>query len=229
MGAEGKFGQIIKYMKSWAARGGILQTLTIILLAASTTPEIQGQLPQTDDSRYAVADRSAHETRWQRVTWSANRLGHAEVRTNSFVELATGLNFFDETTQQWQPSREEWQVYPDAIAAQAGRHKVILATNLNLGGSVEVLMPDGVRLVSNPVGLGFYDPVDGKQTLLAEVKDCAPQRGAAANEILFRDCFNGIRGSIRYLYTRAGFHQHVVLAVCRTWKTRRSQMTYKRF
>lgn len=92
-----------------------------------------------------------------------------------------------------------------------GRHKVILAHNLNRAGAVDVLTPDGVRLVSSPVGLGFYDPVDGKQVLLAEVRDCEAQRGAAANEIVFRDCLDGIRGSIRYLYTRAGFHQHVVL------------------
>ena len=164
--------------------------------------------PQTD---YSVAERSAHETVWERVTWSTNRLGSVFGRTNSFVELATGLNFFDPTTQQWQPSREEWQAYPDAILASAGRHKVILAHNLNLGGSADVLAADGVRLVLNPVGLGFFDPVDGKRTILAAIKDCAPSWGAATNEIVFRDCFDGIRGSIRYLYTKAGFHQHVVL------------------
>jgi len=127
-------------MKSCTTRGGILQTLTIILLAASAAPNIQAQLP--GDAPYAAAERSAHETRWQRVTWSTNMLGRAVARTNSFVELATGLNFLDETTQQWQPSSEEWQVYSDAIVAQTGLHNVILATNLNLGGSVDVIMPD---------------------------------------------------------------------------------------
>jgi len=210
----GSYGRENKNMKSWAARGGVLQTLTITLLAASTTPKIQAQSPQADDSGYAVAGRSAHETRWERVEWRTNQVGDAVARTNSIVELSTGLTFW--TTQEWRPSREEWQAYPDAVVAQAGGHKVILATNLNLGGSVDVLLPSTeglapVRLISNPVGLGFYDPVDGKHLILAEIKDCSPQWGAATNEIVFRDCFNGIRGSIRYLYTRAGFHQHVVL------------------
>jgi hypothetical protein len=89
---------------------------------------------------------------------------------------------------------------------------VILAHNLNLAGAVDVLLPDDVaRLVSSPVSLGFYDPVDGKQVVIAEVKDCKAERGAAANEIVFWDCFEGVggssfRGSIRFLYTKAGVH-----------------------
>jgi len=162
-------------------------------------------------SDFIAVERGPHQTRWERVLWCVNRLGEIVPITNAFVELSTGLNTFDPQTQQWLPSREEWQVYADAIVAQAGRHKVILAHNLNAGGSVDMLTPEGLRLTSNPVGLGFYDPVDGKHLLLAEIKDCAPQWGAATNEIVFRDCFNGIRGSLRYLYTRAGLHQHVVL------------------
>lgn len=184
---------------------------------AVTSPGQIGPRPPTADAQqsghddYRLVERGAHQLHWERVTWSTNRYGEAEPRTNTFVELGTGLNFFDETTQQWQPSREEWQAYPGAIVAQAGQHKVILGHNLNLGGSVDVLAADGVRLISNPVGLGFYDPVDGRHALLAEIKDCAPEWGATTNEIIFRDCFDGIRGSIRYRYTRAGLHQYVAL------------------
>lgn len=158
-----------------------------------------------EQTSYTVASRSAHETVWQRVVWQTNQAGRVLARTNEFVETATGLNHFDQTTQQWQPSREEWEVYPDAIVARAGQHKVILAHNLNLAGAVDVLLPDGQRLISSPVSLGFYDPVDGKQAVLAEVKDCKAERGAAPNEIVFRVCFDRIRGSIRFLYTKAGF------------------------
>lgn len=174
-----------------------------------------GAPAQTDargEAEWIAAERGPHHRVWQRVEWETNALGRVVERTNSYTELATGLNYFDEATQAWQPSREEWLVYPDGIVARAGRTRVILAHNLNLAGSVDVLLPDGVtRLISNPVSLGFYDPVDGKQTILAEVRDCAPERGTAPNEIVFRDCFDRIRGSIRYLYTLAGVHQHVVL------------------
>ncbi|MCL4790254.1 MAG: hypothetical protein KJ070_26310 [Verrucomicrobia bacterium] len=167
-------------------------------------------LATTSPPPHFVASRAAHETVWQRVE-EPSRFGLSRERVSAYVELATGLNFFDETTQAWRPSREEWEVYPEAIVARWGQHQVVLATNLNLPGAVEVLTPDGVRLVSRPVSLGLYDPVDGKQMVIAELKDCVPVRGASANEIVFRDCFDRLRGSIRYLYTRAGVHQHVVL------------------
>src|SRR5688572_33432958 len=54
----------------------------------------------------------------------------------------------------------------------------------------------------SPVSLGIYDPLDGKQVVIAQVKDCQAERGAASNEIVFRNCFDRIRGSIRFLYTR---------------------------
>jgi hypothetical protein len=154
--------------------------------------KVMAQNDAPSGTEWNAASRSAHETVWQRVEWETNQLGQARARTNEFIELATGLNWFDDTTQQWEASREEWIVYPDAIVARAGQHKVILATNLNLGGAVDVLTPDGVRLISSPVSLGFYDPVDGKQVVIAEVKDCSPERGAAPNEIVFRDCFDRI-------------------------------------
>ena len=107
---------------------------------------------ESGQSSWVVASRTAHETVWQRVVWETNQLGRTRARTNEFVEVATGLNYLsDETPQQWQPSREEWEVYPDAIVARYGQHKVILARNLNLDGAVDVLMPDGVRLISSPV------------------------------------------------------------------------------
>jgi hypothetical protein len=162
-----------------------------------------------------AASRSAHETTWQHVEWITNQLGEAVARTNAFAEIATSLNYYDEATQQFQPSREEWVAYPEGIVALAGRHKVILASpNLTRGGCVEVdvLTPDQARVVCAPVSLGFYDPVDGKQVVLAEVKaDSKPEWGAAPNEILFRDCFDRVRGSLRFLYSKAGVHQHVVI------------------
>jgi hypothetical protein len=194
-----------------AMKTASLLTALSAALALNAVAQSEEVLP------YTATSRSAHETVWQRVEWSTNSLGRAVARTNELVEIATGLNHLsDETPPEWQPSREEWVAYPDGIVALTGRHKVILAPpNLTLGGCVEVdvLLPDGVsRLVSSPVSLGFYDPVDGKQLVLAEVKaDCKPERGAAMNEIVFRSCFDHIRGSIRFLYTKSGVHQHVVL------------------
>jgi hypothetical protein len=189
-------------------------SIVVVVVVVSLTPfalELFAQPDAPNGTPYTVASRSAHETLWQRVEWQTNETGRVTARTNEFVEITTSLNYFDETTRQFQPSREEWEVYPDAIVARWGQHKVILSHNLADG--VDVLLADGAtRLVSTPVSLGFYDPVDGKQAVVAEVKpECVASRGAAPNEIVFRNCFDRIRGSIRYFYTKAGFLQKVVL------------------
>jgi hypothetical protein len=159
---------------------------------------------------YSVIERGPHHATWQRVL-SRVEHGRTIAVTNSYVELASGLSFFNPKLGKWQASREEWQAYSDGIVAEFGRQKVRLANNLNEGGSVEILTANGEHIVSNPVGIGLYDPTDGKQILIAEIKDCAPQWGRTTNEIVFRDCFAGLRGSMRYLYTRSGLHQHFVL------------------
>src|SRR5688572_12799538 len=112
-----------------------MKRVWVLLVLSLTTAVAQ----EGDQTGYTVATRSAHETMWQHVEWLTNETGRVTTQTNAFVELATGLNYFDEATQGWQASREEWVAYPDGIVAQAGRHKVILATNLNLAGSVDVL------------------------------------------------------------------------------------------
>ncbi len=126
-----------------------------VFFAVSLTTASLAQ--ESGQNGYTAFSRSAHETVWQRVEWITNQLGEAVTRTNELVELATGLNHLsDETPPHWRPSRQEWEVYPDGIVARFGQSKVILATNLNLAGAVDVLLPDGVtRLISSPVSLGF--------------------------------------------------------------------------
>ena len=144
-------------MRSMKTAFGTLLSLSFVLtpVAQVSTPVSGPDVSVSSPDPYTVVKRSAHSQVWQRIALETNALGRVQYRTNAYEELGTGLNFFNEATQTWEPSCEEWQVYPDVIVAQTGRTKVILATNLNLGGSVDVLTPDGVRLVSNPVGLGF--------------------------------------------------------------------------
>jgi hypothetical protein len=47
-------------------------------------------------------------------------------QTNEFVQLATGLNFFEETTQAWLPSREAWEVYDGGPSAPFALHQEML-------------------------------------------------------------------------------------------------------
>jgi hypothetical protein len=60
------------------------------------------------------------------------------------------------------------------------------------------------------MGLAFRDRASGQSVLLAEVKECVGTL-VADNVVLYEDCFDDIKASLRYTYTRAGFEQFVIL------------------
>ncbi len=86
---------------------GTLLSLSFVLTTVAQVgtpvsgPDVFGSSPDP----YTVVKRAAHSQVWQRIAIETNALG---------------LNYFDAATQIWQPSREEWQVYPDGIVAQTG-------------------------------------------------------------------------------------------------------------
>jgi len=125
--------------------------------------------------------------------------------------LATGMNYLDPATGQYTESQATFEITSKGYAvASKGQHQAILAPNINSGGSVDLRMPDGSRLLSNPLGLSFYDQSNGTNVLVAEVKDCIGQF-IAPNVILYDDAFTDIKGAVRYTYTKAGFEQHVLI------------------
>ncbi len=137
--------------------------------------------------------------------------GQTVTETNSFTELATGLNFFNSTTGQWEESQEVFEITPKGDAtATKGQHQVILAGDINSGGSVDLLTPDGVRLLSNPMGLSFRDTASGKNVLIAEVTNCIGQL-VASNIVSYNSAFDTLRAGIRYENTKAGLSQDIVL------------------
>src|SRR5207247_7942626 len=93
---------------------------------------------------YQVLAAGPHERVWQSVTVDSE--GNTNV--NSYVELATGLNYWNLATSRWEESKAEFQITIDGYAiATNGQHQVILAPNINSGGSVELLTPEGKRFL----------------------------------------------------------------------------------
>ena len=117
-------------------------------------------------SEPTVVESGPHHRLWQTV--SVDQEGQTNV--SSFTELATGLNFFNPSSGQFEASKEQFQITATGYAvATNGQHKLILAPDINSGGSVDLLMPDGQeRLLSNPMGLSFFDYSSGRNVLIAE-------------------------------------------------------------
>jgi hypothetical protein len=137
--------------------------------------------------------------------------------TNEITLVANGLNYQD-TNGNWIESIPIVQNFSSGIVCTGASYQVILATNLNSYGSVDLELPadpaTGVRgrMLSHPLGIAFYDPDSGATVLLAQLKDCSAQ--IVSNKVIFADAFagsNGIQGAISYTYGVGHFHQDVTL------------------
>jgi len=117
------------------------------------------------DTPPVVVETGPHHRVWQRVV--SDELGR--FLTNSFTELATGLNYFNPATGTWEESLPQFQITKDGYAlADKIQHKLIVSANLNTAVAVDLQSPEH-RFQNHVLGLSYFDPVSGKSALLAEV------------------------------------------------------------
>jgi hypothetical protein len=183
-----------------------MKSLSILMVALTLSLNSLAQTPES-----TIVERGPHHQVWHTVTAERDERGNPIFSTNVFVELATGLSYLNPNTHQWEESEARFEVTGDGHAVAAkGQHQLILAQNINSGGSVDLFLPDGQRLRSNPMGLSFFDTASGQSVLLGEVKDCMGVL-VAPNVMVFADAFTDIRAAIKYSYTKSGFSQDVIL------------------
>jgi hypothetical protein len=186
---------------------GILNIQAAQTSTISATPAIPISAPPA----YRVMDAGANHRLWQQIVQVADPKGGTLLQTNAaYVELASGLNYWDATSQQWLASKEEIDAYAGGAIAQYGQHKVFFANNLNTAGAVDLQTSDGKRLQSHILGLGYLDTASGKSVLIAEVKDCQGQI-MNGNQVIYADAFEGANAGVRYTYRRGSFEQDVIL------------------
>src|SRR6266446_10099923 len=110
----------------------------------------------------------------------------------AYTELATGLNFWNSATGNWEPSQELFQIRSDGSAiATNGQHSLILAPDIASAGAVDLLNPDGIRLVSNPMGLSFADRTSGTNVLIAQVTNSVGEL-AGKNSVVYPNAFDSL-------------------------------------
>jgi hypothetical protein len=171
-----------------------------------TTAASQGNVPAPTD--YQIVQQDGNSRVWQREIYEQEPNGQIIARPHQFTELATGLNYKDPSTGQWQPSKEEIDIQPDGtLAATQGQHQVYFPGNI-YGGEIELIQPNGVQLHSCPVGLS-YD--DGSNTMLIAVLTNSVGQLVGSNQVIYTNAFVGLDADLLYTYTKAGLEQDVVI------------------
>ncbi len=190
---------------------------------ASTLMGVQAQMANTPtagqstatptalpaNTAYQVVDIEPNQNVWQRQTYATDASGQVVTNVQQYTELAAGLNYQD-VNGNWMPAQEVIESYSQGAIARQGRYQVIFANNLNSPGSIDVQTPDSKRLVSNILGLGYYDNSTGQSVLFAQIQD---SQGAqiSANQVLYTNAFSGVKADVRYTYKKGRFEQDVIL------------------
>jgi hypothetical protein len=133
----------------------------------------------------------------------------AGVAPATYTRLETGLHFWDGS--QWQESAAEFELFERGVVARRVPHQVILSPSPNNDQAVDVLLPDGQRLRSRVLGLGYYDRASGQSVVIAQVQDCEGALCPEKDEVVYVGAFKGLAAALCYRLTKSSLEQDVLL------------------
>jgi len=163
------------------------------------------------DGVYRPVELGPHHRVMERVIEVQDQAGFLQPQRTSYVELATGMHVWSQAEQKWVEASDEIEILPEGAVARKSQHQVSFAADLNdPDGTIELLTPDGTRLVSRCVGLAFTEVNTGRSAWIAEVKD-SPGLVLGRNQVFYLNAFDSIQADVRYASTRSSFEADVIL------------------
>ncbi len=159
---------------------------------------------------WRAVNRTANQTRWQSITWRTNMATlRAHAYTNSYVELGGGLNLKN-GAGDFVAANPAFRITATGAEATNCAHSIRLAADICSENPVVLTTPEKVRLVSSPMAICYYDPVDGRTVPIAFVTNSI---GTIVNPatVLYTNCFHGLKASLRYCNRHSEFEQDLLL------------------
>jgi hypothetical protein len=190
-------------------------SLAVLLLLSFAYPARPAAPPRTAPGKPydQTAEAGPHHRRHrvpQTVVREINGVQVVTVKTNRYVEIATGLNYQTEKDGPWLPTQEVIEIEGNRGVARNGPHRVFFAGNLNTAGAIELIAPDGKRFRSHPLALSYYDAAAGRGIIIAVLKDCQGEI-LPPNQVIYRDAFLNVLADVRFTYRKSGFEQDIIL------------------
>jgi len=177
-------------------------------LGAQTVNQSGNTSALPDSTPYRTVERSASSAVWQRQTYQQAPNGTIVTNTESYVEVATGLNHL--SGGKYVPSSENIVISQDGSSAMAtnGQHQVYFPGDIS-GGAIKLVMPNGHLQRSQPIGLAYFDGSNG--VFLVAVTNSTGALLPSGNQVIYTNAFAGLKADLVYTYTKAGFMQDVLL------------------
>ncbi len=177
------------------------------LVAVLTASQIPVHQAHAVVPPYLLTDQGQHHRVWSRVRQFTNEFGQISLRTNSFTEVASGLNRW--VGGQWIPSQPELISTNNGVLARGAGHQAWFVANLT-NAPILVRMSDGQWLKSRIFGLAYHDVASGSNVLIAELKGSTPTI-EDNDTVVYADAFTDFRADVSFHYRKSGVAQWVTL------------------
>ena len=166
--------------------------------------------PESRVLRESTTPIGPDETVVEVVRQGIDETGAAVEVPSRYVTLATGLNRWDERAREWLAAVPEFEATAEGyFVARQTRTRLILPPDLSTE-PVDMLGPDGVRLISAPFGLSVVDLSTGDTALLGYLQPCRAEQ-VAPDTVVFRNCLTRVRADLVFRISLAGMEQFLML------------------
>ena len=181
-------------------------------LPAQTPPPTGGNSdPPPKALAWQATARNGVSTTWEANEPVTNAVTGAVTNVpHRYVEIASGLNYLDPATGQYQPSQDRIELAADGgAAALHGPAKLYVKPNLNTAGAITLVTASNRVFQTRPLGVFWYNAQSGQAELIAPVQDCVGEL-VPPNQVVFKSAF-GPLADLRLAYTKSGIESDLVL------------------
>ncbi len=150
-------------------------------------------------------------TTWEATEQVTNAVtGVVTPMPHRYVEVASGLNYLDPTTGQYQESQDLIELTADGGAAAIhGPAKLAVKANLNSAGAITIVAASNRVFKTQPLGIFMYNAASGQAQLVAPLQDCVGEL-VPPNQVVWKSAF-GPLADLRLTYTKSGIESDLVL------------------
>jgi hypothetical protein len=198
--------------RSPGRRGKISGMLSLLFgLSFCTSPQLLGQSAAQNGESPDIA-RLQFQTKDPGPNQRTHFATDAEGKILSqYTEMASGLMRQLEDGS-WVECSPEIELFNNGAIARKTRHHVIFSPDSDdVQGVFDVMMPDQKRLRGRCIGMAFTETGGTrKSAFFAEIRNVTGEL-VGDTEVVYRDCFSGTKGSIRYKNSLGSFQQNIVL------------------
>lgn len=157
---------------------------------------------------YVISEKGPHYRKWERVALETNQAG-VQITTNSYFEIAAGMHRLDDS--EFVETDPVIELQENGATAQQTRHQVNFAATVgDTNGTIDLLSADAKQLVSQPLGIAYYDSLSEQSVLIAELIPDIPGVLYPPDMIVYTNCFTDFAADLEYKNMRCGLEQNLV-------------------